>query len=87
MSNYFPVHSFKKHEWSDTTTMKVLVHSMEQFEKEFDVQYWNRSLIVHFLEVFNYLYPGGMKEHHIRCVATIINKQGCDNNGKVNGDN
>ena len=72
-------HSFKPHEWRCKDKAE-LVRNLKEYTRDYlrqPKQPWTIKAINHFLEIFNYLYPGETpKQHHIRCIATIITEGG-----------
>jgi hypothetical protein len=69
----FNRHGFKRHEWLYCDSRQELVDLLRTYRHDFHITRWSVSTIRHFLSVYWHLYASEHpQEHHIRCIATII---------------
>ena len=80
MTQIFTKHSFNVHEWRHIKSKAELVGYLKEYMRDYlsyPPQSWTVGAIKHFLHLFYDLYPlETPREHHIRCIATIIFEEG-----------
>ena len=76
----FSKHDFKRHEWVYYENKAELIDNLKEYQRDYlryPLRPWTVEAINHFLQLFCHLYPlETPREHHIRCIATIIFEEG-----------